>query len=71
VASIATATLLHGTLKPLSQRLAGAGWLPAGAEAPGEAVPVPVPAAAALTAWLSGALSRLGLPVPGAGADVA
>ncbi|MFE0328956.1 HAD-IC family P-type ATPase [Streptomyces sp. NPDC058960] len=74
VASIATATLLHGTLKPLSQRLAGAGWLPAGgedagAEAPGEAVPVP--AAAALTAWLSGALSRLGLPVPGTGTVVA
>jgi hypothetical protein len=69
LAAITTATLLHGTLEPLARRLAGTGRLPAGAGEGGESSALP--GAAALAAWLSDALFRLGLPVPGPGAEAA
>lgn len=68
LAAITAATLLHPALKPLSHRLAGTGWLPTAEGEAEDSSPVPT---AALTAWLSGALARLGLPLPGPGAAVA
>jgi calcium-translocating P-type ATPase len=76
LAAIAAATLLHPALKPLSNRLADAGWLPSEAKDADEDDETGEPArptsataalAAVPVAWLSGALSRLGLFLPGLG----
>lgn len=80
LAAITTATLLHPALKPLSCRLADMGRLSSAAEdgeeeaegeGDGAGDPVAPSSAAALAAvpvaWLSGALSRLGLFLPGLG----
>ncbi|MGV9561270.1 HAD-IC family P-type ATPase [Streptomyces sp. NPDC003480] len=70
--AITTATLLHGRLEPLARCLADTGWLPSPGEQHGEAKgsALPASAAAALAAapmaWLSGALSRIGLLSPAA-----
>ncbi|WP_063784905.1 cation-translocating P-type ATPase [Streptomyces sp. TP-A0356] len=75
--AITTATLLHSTLQPLSGRLAGTRWLPSAAgegKEPEESAPLPsaTPAFIAVpAAWLSGALSRLGLLAPWLGAELA
>ncbi|MFI9645490.1 HAD-IC family P-type ATPase [Streptomyces sp. NPDC052040] len=73
LAAITAATLLHGRLEPLTRRLAGTSLLPSLGEqtdVPGGA-PLPSSAAAVLAAaplaWLSGLLSRCGLPAPWAG----
>ena len=73
LAAIITATLLHARLEPLARRLAGTGWLPSetaesgdiGATAPSSSAAAAL-ATGALT-WVSGALSRLGLPTPDLG----
>ncbi|MEU6217840.1 cation-translocating P-type ATPase [Streptomyces sp. NPDC047022] len=76
LAAIATAMLLHPALRPLASRLAGADWLPTADEDDGEpgedGEHAPLSSAAAALAaipvgWLNGALTRLGLFVPGLG----
>ncbi|MGW5169998.1 HAD-IC family P-type ATPase [Streptomyces nodosus] len=73
LAAIATATLLHSALEPLSCRLASTGWLSAAteqAEGTGKAGEADSPSSAAgvlaalPTGWLSGTLSRLGILRP-------
>ncbi len=70
--AITGAVLLHSALKPLSCRLAGIGLLngeSAESDAGGSAPPQSAATALAMVplTWLGGALSRLGVSVPGLG----
>ncbi|MGV9248844.1 HAD-IC family P-type ATPase [Streptomyces sp. NPDC003710] len=73
LAAIITATLLHARLEPLARRLAGTGWLPSETAESGDigdTAPSSSAAAALATGaltWVSGTLSRLGLPTPDLG----